>query len=460
MKKRNMTYSYLFLILMVTFSYPENSDAQTFASNNESFLSEFNLSSLEWKLWGYRIDSWRKDFNFANLLGDRAEYMNIPVKVPGSVQKALKDIGIITDWNIGTNSTLSEWIENRHWLFVTRIPDHYLKGGNEFILHCSGLDQKGLIYVNGKEAGTFNNAFIPYDFDLTPFLRESHNTLTIVFECSPSYLGHSCRTSKIKDWKPRFYYGWDWMPRIVQIGIWDQVSLLVTKKERSRIKNIQILTEADKLNDLGELKIKAELSCYPAQNSIRIMLIDQDEKTILNETVVAPDLIRFKSWNNLKVKRWWPNGSGNQPLYQLTIELLDKTGNPVQKIGKKVGFKHIEWLPCKGAPPNADPWICSINNHPVFLQGVNWTPILPNFADLVEADYHKLLTIYQKMGINTIRIWGGGFAEKEWLYNLCDELGIMIMQDFPISSSGLDNYPSNDPQVIAEMSYIDRKSVV
>ena len=319
MKKRNTTYYYLFLILMGCFSYPKNSDAQTFASNNESVLSEFNLSSLDWKLWGYRIDSWRKNFDFANLLGDRAEYMNIPVKIPGSVQKALKGAGIITDWNIGTNSTSSEWIENRHWLFVTRIPDQYFLSGNEFILHCSGLDQKGLVYVNGKEAGTFNNAFIPYDFDLTPFLRESNNTLTIIFECSPSYLGHSCWTSKIKDWKPRFYCGWDWMPRIVQIGIWDQVSLLVTKKDRPRIKDIQILMEADKLSDLGELKIKAKLSCQLAQNAIRIMLTDQKEEHILNETISATDLIRFKSWNNLKIKRWWLNGSGHQPLYQLTI---------------------------------------------------------------------------------------------------------------------------------------------
>ena len=78
----------------------------------------------------------------------------------------------------------------------------------------------------------------------------------------------------------------------------------------------------------------------------------------------------------------------------------------------------------------------------------------------MEADNSKLLTIYQKMGINTIRIWGGDFAEKEWFYNLCDEPGIMIMQDFPISSSGLDNYPSKDPLVIAEMSYIVKQYLI
>ena len=156
MKKRNSTYYCLLLILMICSSLTKNSFAQR--NSNISAVQEINLSSLDWKLWGYRIDSWRKNFDFAQLRGDRAEYMDISVKVPGSVQKALKDAGIISDWNIGTNSTSNEWIENRHWLFVTPLPDSCLKNGNEFILHCNGLDQKGLIYVNGKEVGNKTSA--------------------------------------------------------------------------------------------------------------------------------------------------------------------------------------------------------------------------------------------------------------------------------------------------------------
>jgi beta-mannosidase len=86
------------------------------------------------------------------------------------------------------------------------------------------------------------------------------------------------------------------------------------------------------------------------------------------------------------------------------------------------------------------------------LQGVNWTPIRPNFADLTKQDYEKLLTSYKKMGLNTIRVWGGAFAEKDWLYELCDQYGIMVWQEFPMSSSGWDNYPPTDPNVIQEMA--------
>jgi Beta-galactosidase/beta-glucuronidase len=451
MKQRTVTYHYfLLIILSMCFFVPQNSFAQ--ASSNMA-VKEINLSALDWKLWGYRIDSWRKNFDFQKLQGDRAEIMNIPVHIPGSVQKALKDASLISDWNIGTNSIESEWVENRHWLFTTTLPDNFLANGNQFVLHCDGLDQKGLVYVNGKEAGSFNNAFIPYNFDLTPFLKDKNNTLAIIFECSPSYLGHSCWTSKIKDWKPRFYYGWDWTPRIVQIGIWDNVNLQISKKDDVRINNLLVTTNADKLKDLGELRIKASLSGLK-DNNIHLSLIDPTGRPVLEETLSASELSGLKTWNNLKIKRWWPNGHGNQPLYRLSIDLLDTNGNSLQKIDKEVGFKHVEWLPCKNAPTNADPWICSINNKPIFLQGINWTPILPNFADVNKDQYIKLLTTYKNLGINTIRIWGGGFPEKDWLYELCDQLGILIWQDFPISSSGLDNYPPTDPVVINEMTHI------
>jgi beta-mannosidase len=448
-------YATAILIFSTTIILAENSIPTNAAAK------EINLAALDWKLWGYRIDSWRKNFDYVKLQGDRAEIMNIPVHVPGSVQKALKDAGLISDWNMGTNSIESEWVANRHWLFTTTLPDNFFKAGDQFVLHCDGLDQKGLIYVNGKQAGSFNNAFIPYNFDLTPFLKDKNNTLVIIFECSPSYLGHSCWTSKIKDWKPRFYYGWDWTPRIVQVGIWDNVCLRISQKNQVLITNLQITTNADKLKELGEIRIKANLSSLKDNNNLHISLADPTGKSVLEETLPASELSGMKVWNNLKIKRWWPNGHGDQPLYHLSVDLLDATGKSLQKINKEIGFKHAEWLPCKGAPVNADPWICSINNKPIFLQGINWTPILPNFADVNKDQYTKLLTTYKNLGINTIRIWGGGFPEKDWLYELCDQLGILIWQDFPISSSGLDNYPPTDQVVINEMTnivkhYLDR----
>ena len=115
MKQRAATYyHFLLLVLIVSFFVAKISVAQTYSNTEKAAATEINLSALDWKLWGYRIDSWRKNFDFQKLQGDRAEIMNIPVHIPGSVQKALKDASLISDWNIGTNSVESEWVENRH----------------------------------------------------------------------------------------------------------------------------------------------------------------------------------------------------------------------------------------------------------------------------------------------------------------------------------------------------------
>lgn len=421
--------------------------------------NEHNLSALEWKLWGYRPESWKMDFNFKMLTGPKAEYVDIPVKVPGSVQKALKDAGLIEDWNIGNNFINIEWIENRHWIFVTKLPDKWLVNDKKIILHCFGLDDNGVIMVNGKEAGKFNNTFIPYGFDLTPYLEKENNTLAIVFECPPSYLGQISYTSKIKDWKPRYYYGWDWIPRIVQIGIWDDVILEVADKESVLISDLNVVTEADKMKDLGILRVSAELTNLASHGKVRLQLAKVSGETIFDETVPATQLKEGKIWNNLKIKRWWPNGSGDQNLYKLVCTLIDASGKDRQVIQRNIGFKSIEWLPCEGALPEADPWICSVNNKPVFLQGVNWTPIRPNFADLTESDYRKLIQTYKDLGVNIFRVWGGGFPEKDWFYNICDEMGIMLWQEFPLSSSGLDNYPPDTPGEIFVMQKISESYI-
>ena len=343
-------------ILLLLFTGQKGLLLSQSTTNNPANNKEYNVSSLEWKLWGYRPESWKMDFNFNELKGPRAEYINVKAKVPGSVQKALRDAGIIGDWNIGNNYIGIEWIENRHWIFTTRLPEEWITKESKIILRCLGLDDNGVIMVNGKEAGKFNNTFIPYNFDITPFLKDKNNTLAIVFECPPSYLGQIGYTSKITDWKPRYYYGWDWIPRIVQIGIWDNILLEVLDKESARIEEIKVITEADKNKDFGNLKISAELSSLALRGKVRIQLSNETGDPIVDETVPATKLREGKAWDNLKIKRWWPNGSGDQVLYQLVCTLYDVDGNNRQVIERNVGFKNIEWLSCQGALPEADPW--------------------------------------------------------------------------------------------------------
>lgn len=415
----------------------------------------FDASNIDWKLWGYRPNYWRMNFDFEQFKGNWAEYSNIDMEIPGSVQMALKNAGIIEDWNVGLNSNKIEWIENRHWLIAGRIPDSWLSGKQEkTILECKGLDYKGTLMVNGKEAGKFENAFLPYSFDISGFLKESNNTVVFVFECPPENLAQIGWTSQVKDWKPRFNFGWDWVPRIVQTGIWDKVYIHMGNAHSASLEQIQVIAGADKNKDLGHLSIKANANALALKGMVKVELTGSNGKKILEESFPAGDLSTPKVWNKLAAKRWYPNGLGDQPLYELKLTLFDENGKESQVIEKRVGFRNLDWLPCKGAVAEAEPWICSVNNQSFFIQGINWTPIRPNFADLKEEDYRKLLKTYKDIGINTIRIWGGGFPEKDWLYDICDELGILIWQDFPLSSSGLENYPPEGEKEIYTVTQI------
>lgn len=400
----------------------------------------WNLAALNWTLSGYTPHQWAWGRSMETGVALVSEIPPVPAKVPGSVQAALRAAGIIPDWNMGLNARQCEWVEHRHWMFETVIPDEWLGPARRCRLRCLGLDGPGWVMVNGRQAGVFANSFIPHDFELTQFLRETQNRLQIVFDCPPRWLGQLGYTSQITEWKPRFNYTWDWTPRLVQIGIWDSILIDVFDREEDGPRTAKCRTTGDTLHistSGGRFKLTLSKDGAPIRQA---------------------EFEGSGGWDHLPVERWWPNGAGAQPLYAVTAEWLD-TG---EKRAWRVGFKSVEWQQCEGAPSGADPWLCVINGQPIFLQGVNWTPIRPNFADVSANDYRKRLQAYRDMGCNLLRVWGGAVLEKDIFYDLCDELGLLVWQEFPLSSSGLDNWPPEDPRAIEELadiaaSYIARR---
>jgi beta-mannosidase len=414
-----------------------------------------DLGELEWTISGWIPHIWRQQRSIEAGVSDNAEVSGVPARVPGSVQGALRAAGIIPDWNIGVQARDCEWVENRHWIFTARIPEGWLHEGPIVRLRALGLDYSGWVLLNGQEIGSFRGSFVPWVFDLSGRQRAGENTLQIVFDTPPRWLGQIGYTSRITEWKPRFNYWWDWTSRLVQIGIWDALSLEVTDGEEIVAPTISV--GADMASGMGRLRLAGTIV---GRRGTVVRLTLRNEQAIVCEEVIPADAFcAGHRWDDLPVALWWPNGAGAQPLYTLRCRLEDRNGTVLDEVSRRIGFREIRWEPCAGAPAEADPWICVVNGRPIFLQGVNWTPILPNFADVSDERYRHLLTTYRDLGCTMLRVWGGAFLEKEIFYDLCDELGLLVWQDFPLSSSGLENWPPEDGAAIEELAEIAESSI-
>jgi beta-mannosidase len=440
----------------IGFSVPAAANGLTAETATASKVT-YDLSGLKWQLSGFVPYLWRID-KIADLnrgKANEAEIGPIEAPVPGSVQQALLNAGLLPDWNVGLNYRQAEWVENRDWIYQARLPDEWLREGKQLRLRCAGLDYAGEILVNGQKVCDFANSFLPCIVDLKPFFKPSGNLLQVWFQPPPRWLGQFGYTSEIKQWKPRFNYTWDWTIRLVQTGIWNSITL--ESVHEAEIGSVHCLTDINSSSARGILHLRADVV---GSTSLRIALLDGNQ-VVREQTVAAASGSVEAAWDDLLIDPWWPNGAGAQKLYTVFLQLLDAGQRVLDSQTLRVGFRHVEWKPTARAPENVHPYLCMVNGREVFLFGVNWTPIRPNFADLREDDYRKRIAVYRDMGVNILRVWGGGFAERHWLYDLCDENGILIWQEFPLSSSGMDNYPPIDPESIRAMteiagSYIDR----
>ncbi|MFA5205214.1 MAG: glycoside hydrolase family 2 TIM barrel-domain containing protein [Lentisphaeria bacterium] len=420
----------------------------------------FDLSSLPWRVAGFVPHEWELQNSMEIGAAPAAEIPSVPAPVPGSVQQALRQAGVLPDWNLGLDARSCEWVENRHWLYETRLPDAWFASGAgaAYRLRCLGLDYAGVVRLNGQAVGTFANSLMPHVFDLGPAVRPANNILQIVFECPPRWLGQFGYTSRMREPKPRFNYFWDWTSRLVQAGIWDAITLEVA--ESATLAGVWVKSDYDPGTGQGALRVSGNWHGEAAAGRVRVCLEGAGGVLVRQAEVPA---VAFRdgalAWEGLAVAPWWPNGQGAQPLYTVRTTLFGADGGVLDEDVRQVGFKHVEWRTNLGAPAGADPWLCVVNGRPLFLQGVNWTPIRPNFADLTADDYRQRLDTYKELGINLLRVWGGGFLEPEHFFRQCDERGLLVWQEFPLSSSGVDNWPPEDSEFIAGFAEIARHYV-
>jgi beta-mannosidase len=376
----------------------------------------------------------------------------LPAEVPGNVHMDLLRNKKIPDPFYGTNEKALQWIEKENWEYKTKfnIGSEELKNEKMFLVF-KGLDTYGDVFLNDKLILNAFNMFREWRVDVKKDLKDGENILRIVFNSPinkvmpqyealdfkyPANNDQSDKKVSVFTRKAGYHYGWDWGPRFVTSGIWRPVFLESWNK--ARIENVQLITQSI-TGENAEVKAIVEIESSVDQ---KIKLKITSDETSVNSKPLEADLKAGinkleLTFNISKPERWWPLGLGNQKLYVLQAEIFSDD-KKLDTNTQKFGLRTVELVHKKDE--GGQSFYFMVNEVPVFMKGANYIPS-DNFLNRVdEKKYRMLVQSAVDANMNMLRVWGGGIYEDDKFYEICDEKGIMLWQDFMF---GCSMYPAD-----------------
>ncbi len=377
----------------------------------------------------------------------------IPAEVPGCVHTDLLRAGKIPEPFYGTNEKALQWIERTDWEYrSTFVADAALLGRDRIEIVFQGLDTFAEVSVNGARVLSADNMFRSWRADIKPRVVAGSNTVLVHFRspiavAKPAYdrLGYTLPAANDQSpemvsmfaRKAPYHYGWDWGPRFVTSGIWRPAS--VEGWDLARLDDVQVTQRA--LDDAhAQLVVAAVVTAVRAGPARVTVGLPGGAPLGAAEKVLA----RGRNEVRLEIvidkpERWWPNGLGAQKLYTLETSLATD-GVTRGRRQTRIGLRTLEVVNRHDAGGKS--FTVVVNGAPVFMKGANWIPADSFVTRVTEAKYRSLLEGAAAANMNMIRVWGGGIYEDDRFYALCDELGLLVWQDFMFACS---MYPGDAP---------------
>jgi len=361
-----------------------------------------------------------------------------PAQVPGDVHLDLLRNKLIPDPFYRDNEAKLQWIQGASWEYRTTInitPDTLQKRNLEMVF--DGLDAYAEVFLNDSRVLTANNMFRTWRINAKPLLHAGANNLRVVF---PSPDKAAAEAAAADPWRLRtgvaektyvrkaaYEYGWDWGPTFVTSGIWRPVHLEAW--DTARISDLHI-RQLDVTAALAHLNAEVEVMATDNANAEITLRYSHGSPPAEATRSVAlhPGLNHIDLPLEIsKPDLWYPAGYGAQPLYIFTAQLKIQ-GRLEDARSVTTGLRSVVLR------RDLDKWGRSfefvVNGIPVFGKGADVIPFdsFPN--RVTEANYRRILQSAVDANMNMIRLWGGGYYETDTFYRICDQLGIMVWQDF------------------------------
>jgi len=356
----------------------------------------------------------------------------VKAQVPGNANLDWLVGTNMPDWKQGANVNLNQIkeLEDKWWLYEAQLPAISLEVGEQLFFVTEGIDYQYRIFINGQEAaeheGMFSTVEVPVDSS-----GEMERLIQIWIAPSPKdELGtKDTREEAAQSCKPAVSYGWDWHPRLLPVGIWEETYLEVRPK--AYLKNTNITYQLAEDYSLAQVHFAAEII---GDGEVVFTVYDAEATTVLNANNDETKEIE-------KPKLWWCNGYGEPYLYSFKAVLM-VDGKVIDEEVGTIGFRTIKLVMNEGTweePLNfpkgrsAAPITIELNGVSIFGKGSNWVnpEVFP--GTITRERYLELIDLALEANFNIFRVWGGGIINKKDFYELCDERGILIWQEFMLS---------------------------
>jgi beta-mannosidase len=375
--------------------------------------------------------------------------------------------GLIADPFVGDEELRVQWVAERDWEYRrTFTVDAEVAAEEHLALVFDGLDTLAEVRLNGKLLGNANNMFRTWRWDVAESLVAGENEMTVTFASAVRFCAeHEAERylDRPKDAntmpggpylrKAPCHFGWDWGPKLPNIGIWQDLRL--DGWSVAKVTDVRLTQKIE--GGRARIAARVEVERTPGSAAALAITVRVAHPNGRVDSVVA-SVPAGRSGADLAVdvadpELWWPNGLGAQPLYHVEIELA-AGDRQLDRRHFQVGLRTLELR----REPDAwgESFTFVVNGVAVFAKGSNWIPA-DSFPARVTPDMlDSLLGAAAATNHNMIRIWGGGYYETEVFYDLCDRYGILVWQDFMFACSV---YPLTEPEFLANLEMETREQV-
>jgi beta-mannosidase len=432
--------------------------------------------------WQFRLAGARA----ADAPRDRSLSRWMPATVPGTVHYHLQALKKVPDPFYGRNELDQQWIDKQDWEWTKTFEvgaDAATRERQELIF--DGIDTVADIFLNGKLVGRSANMFRQIVCDVRGVLKPGRNQLRILLYSPSRYAQAEAERGKHRvadgDWrwqtgevrlthrawirKVQCHFGWDWGLYLATSGIWQSCRLECADGPRiEALKVIQHHAGSSGEPSLVSLTLLAHVfATAPASG---VMWFRCKRNKSLTHVLVPVSVDVGESIVSAIItidnpELWWPAGEGKQPRYDIVIEWRDSEGEQVHSfISRRIGLRTVELVTQPDKAPDGSPaesFYFKINGRPIFAKGANWIPP-DQFVDRCTPPvYRHLLTSMADAHMNMVRVWGGGWYEQDIFYDLCDELGLLVWQDFMMACALYPDTPEFIAELTAEVTYQIRR---